>query len=157
MRRWPRPDSGAPNRRVKTFDDAHFGPLRESGIKHINSCTLSNLDPLYLVERDLIAGAVVELGGARAFVHGHGLGVFERVAGLEIGGEPVARNTWQPSLILKPASAVRLRTMRYASMRFIGLSVSTPVFPTAERNRGSCHPPGSRPRRDTHQLNCSSL
>ena len=32
---------------------------------------------------------------------------------------PVARNTWQPSLFLKPASAARRRIMRYASTRFI--------------------------------------
>src|SRR5690348_15274723 len=47
----------------------------------------SNLDPLDLIERDLVAGAVVELGGARAFVRGHGLGVFESAAGFEIGGD----------------------------------------------------------------------
>ena len=44
-----------------------------------------NRDPLNLIERDLIAGAIVELGGARAFVRGHGLRVLERPAGLEIG------------------------------------------------------------------------
>jgi len=49
---------------------------------------------------------------------------------------PVARNTWQPSLILKPDSAVRRRTIRYASTRFIGLSVRTPVLPAADRKRG---------------------
>jgi hypothetical protein len=45
-----------------------------------------NCDPLDLIERDLIAGAVVELGRARAFVCCHGLGILERAAGLEIGG-----------------------------------------------------------------------
>src|SRR5258708_2441818 len=48
---------------------------------------LLNRDALDLVERDLIAGAVVKLRGARAFVRGHGLSVFERAAGLEIGGD----------------------------------------------------------------------
>jgi hypothetical protein len=41
---------------------------------------------LDLVECDLVAGAAVELGGARAFVRGHRLGVFERAAALEVGG-----------------------------------------------------------------------
>jgi hypothetical protein len=40
-----------------------------------------------LVERDLIAGAVVELGGARALVRGHRLRVFERAAALEVGSD----------------------------------------------------------------------
>src|SRR5271155_4546514 len=49
---------------------------------------LSDCDPLHLVERDLVTRAVVKLGGARAFVCGHGLGVLERAAGFEIGGDP---------------------------------------------------------------------
>jgi hypothetical protein len=42
---------------------------------------------LDLVECDLVAGAAVELGGARAFVRDHRLGVFERAAALEVGGD----------------------------------------------------------------------
>ena len=34
-------------------------------------------NPLHFVERDLIAGAIVELRRAWAFVRRHGLGVFE--------------------------------------------------------------------------------
>ena len=41
-----------------------------------------------LIERNFVAGAVIELGGARAFVRGHGLRVLERPAGLEIRGDP---------------------------------------------------------------------
>src|SRR3984957_12263776 len=37
-----------------------------------------NRDPLYFVGRNLVAGPVVELGGARTFVRRHGLRVFER-------------------------------------------------------------------------------
>ena len=48
-------------------------------------CRSSNRNSFHLVERDLVAGAVVELGGARAFVRGHELGVFERAAGFEVG------------------------------------------------------------------------
>jgi len=44
-------------------------------------------NPFYLVESDLVAGAVVKLCSARAFMRGHRLGVFERAAGLEISGD----------------------------------------------------------------------
>jgi hypothetical protein len=40
----------------------------------------SNLDALDLVERDRVAGAVIELRRARTFVRRHGLGVFEGAA-----------------------------------------------------------------------------
>jgi hypothetical protein len=46
-----------------------------------------NRNPLDLVERDFVTGPIVELGGARAFVRGHGLGVFERAASLEVGSD----------------------------------------------------------------------
>ena len=45
------------------------------------------LPPLDLVEGDLIAGAVVELRGARAFVRGHAVRVFECAAGVHRGGD----------------------------------------------------------------------
>jgi hypothetical protein len=48
----------------------------------------SNRNPFDLIERDLITGTVVQLGGARAFVRGHELGVFECAAGFEIGADP---------------------------------------------------------------------
>src|SRR6516162_1642314 len=47
----------------------------------------SDIDPFDLIERDLVASPVVELGRARAFVRGHSQGVFERAAGLEVGGD----------------------------------------------------------------------
>jgi hypothetical protein len=47
----------------------------------------SNSDSYHLIEGNLITGAIVKLGGARAFIRRHGLGVFERTAGLEIGGD----------------------------------------------------------------------
>ena len=46
-----------------------------------------NPDPLDLVERDLVTGAVIKLGGAWAFMRGHELRVFERTAGVHIGGD----------------------------------------------------------------------
>jgi hypothetical protein len=47
----------------------------------------SNRDPLHLVERDLIAGTVIEFGGARTFMRGHGLGVLKSTASFQIGGD----------------------------------------------------------------------
>jgi len=44
--------------------------------------------PLDLVERDRIASVVVGLGGARAFVRGHALRVFQRAASVYRGGDP---------------------------------------------------------------------
>src|SRR5690349_16146847 len=45
----------------------------------------SNRNPLDLIERDLVAGPVVELRRARTLMRSHRLRVFERAAGLEIG------------------------------------------------------------------------
>ena len=45
-------------------------------------------NPLDLIARDLVAGAIVKLRRSRAFVRRHYLGVFERAAGFEIGGDP---------------------------------------------------------------------
>jgi hypothetical protein len=44
-----------------------------------------NSDLLDLIERNLVIGTIVELGGAGTLVGGHGLGVFERAAVVEIG------------------------------------------------------------------------
>ena len=49
--------------------------------------TRLNCDPLDLVERDLVAGAVVELGGLGAGVVGDFLGLLERAAVLAVGGD----------------------------------------------------------------------
>ena len=46
----------------------------------------ANRDPLDLIERDLVAVPVVELGGPRPFVGGDGLGVLHSAAVLEVGG-----------------------------------------------------------------------
>ena len=47
-----------------------------------------NRNPVDLVERDLVARAVIELGGARAFVRRHGLSVLQRASRLQIGRYP---------------------------------------------------------------------
>jgi hypothetical protein len=90
--------------------DPHVIPMRR-GYRQIRS----NRDPLDLVERDLIPGAVVKLGGARALMRRHGLCVFERAAGLEIGDgsriavcangrvliNPGGKSSWKRSRIRK--------------------------------------------------------
>ena len=96
----------------------------------------SNSDSFHLIEGDLVTGAIVKLGGPGAFMGSHRLRVFERATGLEIGGDPSRGNTWQPSLPFSPASAVRRRTIWYASTRCIASSVKRPVLPAAERKRG---------------------
>ena len=47
----------------------------------------SDCNPLHLIERDLVAGTVIELGRAWPLVRGHRLGVLQRAAGFEIGGD----------------------------------------------------------------------
>lgn len=47
-----------------------------------------NHDPLDLVERDRVPGAVVELGGLRAFVRRHRLRVLQRAARVQVDGDP---------------------------------------------------------------------
>jgi hypothetical protein len=70
---------------------------------------LLDRDALDFIERDFIAHAIIELGGARAFVRGHGLGVLERTADFETGGDAGRPEHMAASLILYPASAVRRR------------------------------------------------
>src|SRR5215213_7527318 len=64
--------------------------------------TESDCDALDLIERNLIARAVVELGRARAFMRGHGLRIFERAAGLEIDGDAGCAEHVVAKLLLEP-------------------------------------------------------
>jgi hypothetical protein len=70
-----------------------------------------NRYPLNLIERDPVAGAVVKLSGARAFVRCHGLRVFERAAGIEVGSDAGGAKYVAAQFPLRPASAVRRRTI----------------------------------------------
>jgi len=69
---------------IDLIDDVNGGLL----VDGISLSEVSYIDPLNLIERDLVTGAVVQLGCARAFVRGHSLGIFERAAGLEVGSNP---------------------------------------------------------------------
>jgi len=100
----------------------------------------SDCDLLDFVERDLVAGAVIELGRARTFVRRHDLRVLQSAAGFEIGGDARGAKVWQPILARVPSSAARRWTMRQASTRFMAVAVSVPVRPTAERKRGLLPP-----------------
>ena len=69
--------------------DRRLGVQPAVGMKTENFWTRSlNSNLLDFIERDLVVGAVVELGGTQALVGGHGLSVFERAAIVEIGGDP---------------------------------------------------------------------
>src|SRR4051794_14446580 len=63
---------------------------------------LSNHNPLHFIERNLITSAVVKLGRARAFMRGHGLGIFERSTSLEIRGDPGSAENMAAELLLEP-------------------------------------------------------
>jgi hypothetical protein len=54
-----------------------------------------NHDPFHFTQGDLIAGAVVELGGLGAFVGGDLLGLLGGAAVFEVVVMPVARKLWQ--------------------------------------------------------------
>jgi hypothetical protein len=64
----------------------------------------SNRNSLDLIERDFIAGAIIQLRRARAFVRRHELRVppASRYAVI-----PVARKVWQPILTFKPRLVAR--------------------------------------------------
>ena len=96
--------------------------------------TVLNRDPLHFVQRDVIAGTVVELGCARGFVSGDGLGVLDGAAVFQVGGDAggpegvTARGR-------RPASSERRLIMRNTSILVMGLSVRRRCLSTL-RNRG---------------------
>ena len=71
-----------------------------------------NRDPLDLIERDLIAGAIIELRGARAFMRRHRLCILQSPPASKYVVMPVALNV-QP-IRTRPRSAARRWTMRQA-------------------------------------------
>ena len=54
---------------------------------HCYSEQFSDCNPLDLIECNCVASAVVKLGGARRFVVGDGLGVLDRAAVFQVGGD----------------------------------------------------------------------
>src|ERR1700746_63461 len=88
-----------------------------------------NIDPLDLVERNRVVSAVVKLGGARAFMRGHGLGVLQSAAGLEVGRKPWRGEPGQPDFPLKAASGGPPANNPFPFMACIGPSVNIPVLP----------------------------
>jgi hypothetical protein len=68
--------------------DAHGkGIVTERGTFGAEMRLHLNRNPFDLVQRDLIASAVVKLGRAGAFMRRHGLSVLQRAAGFKIGGD----------------------------------------------------------------------
>jgi hypothetical protein len=103
--------------RPRAADDFPTIRARKEELRRERALAAYIWDLLDLVERDLVAGAVVELGRARALVRGHRLGVFERAAALEVGGDAGCPEYVAAEPFLNPALAVRRRIMRYASTR----------------------------------------
>jgi len=91
---------------------------------------------LDLVERNLIAGPIVEFRRTRPFVRRHCLAAFEGTGVVEIGCDPRCAERVTADFGSRPASLTRRRIMRQASTRCIAELVSSPVRPRAERNRG---------------------
>ena len=100
----------------------------------------SDCNPLHLIERDLVAGTVIELGRAWPLVRGHRLGVLQRAAGFEIGGDARGAEDIAADPGARAEPAARRWIMRQASTRFIAVAVSVPVRPAAERKRGLLPP-----------------
>jgi hypothetical protein len=66
----------------------HMLPGRTRTVDQPGTGPRSNRNPLDLIKRNLIAGPIIELRCARAFMRRHGLRVFQRAAGFEIGRDP---------------------------------------------------------------------
>jgi hypothetical protein len=105
LRRSPLPPSSCPSLVIGE-------PLASRPLRNRGRITRLDRDPLDLIERDGVAGAVIELGRPRALVRRHGLCILERAAGLEIGGDAGRPEHMAPELDPEPASAVRRRIMR---------------------------------------------
>jgi hypothetical protein len=90
--------------------------------------SVSDRNPLDFIERDLVAGPVLEFCGTRAFVRGHGLSGFQRAAGFQIGRNSGGAEGMAADPARVPRSVARRWIMRQASTRFMGLSVSVPVL-----------------------------
>ncbi len=73
-------------------------------------------------ERDLVARTIIELRRSGAFVRGHGLGIFQRAAGLGRRTNGAARNSEDLNLVSSDAVAVA-----YAAHWLNRLAVSRPV------------------------------
>jgi hypothetical protein len=59
----------------------------EAAATNLITAYLNNDDSLDLVQRDFVAGAVVELGRARRLVSGYRLGVLDRAAIIQVRGD----------------------------------------------------------------------
>jgi hypothetical protein len=62
------------------------GALTAAAMNRVDAWRMG--DAFDLIESDFVACTVVKLGGARAFVRRHRLGVLKRAAGLKIGCDP---------------------------------------------------------------------
>jgi hypothetical protein len=85
------------------------------------SPTLLDHNPLDLVERDLIAGVILELRRARTFVRRHRLSILQSAAVFKAGGDSCRPKRVTTNLASSPASRARRRIIdrrRRDSLRF---------------------------------------
>src|ERR1700731_67638 len=73
---------------VSSYPKSHRHPWTDCGARRRVNHFFLDHDALDLIEADLIAPAIVELGRARRGVVGHRCGLLKRAAVLEIGRDP---------------------------------------------------------------------
>jgi hypothetical protein len=79
------------------------------------------------MRNESVVRAIVELGGAWAFVRRHGLRVLQSAASLQIGGDAHGAEGMAADPNTRASSAARRWIMRQASTRFMAVAVSVPV------------------------------
>ena len=62
-------------------------PWPDANAYSVITCSASHPDPLHLIEAYVVAPSIVELGGARACMIGHGGGVLECITILQVSGD----------------------------------------------------------------------
>jgi hypothetical protein len=103
-----------------------------------------------LIQAHLVASAVIELGRPGTFVGGALLGVLDRAAVLQVGGDPRRPKCRIAQLGVHPASRARRLMIPSASRSLRPLAVSLRLWPRVVRNRGDFSWHGCPPHRDTH-------
>jgi hypothetical protein len=106
--------------------DLRLRPARSDTSQAI-SPSGSDRDPLNFVERNLIAGSIIELSDARTFMDRHGLGVLQRAAGFKIGGD--ARSA--EGMAADPDARAELYLDAYIEAAGIRDGGKTPLFRSA--------------------------
>jgi hypothetical protein len=121
------------------------------------SASRLNRNPLDLIKCNLVAGPVIELGGARTFVGSHGLRVFEGAAGFELGRDAGCSKRVIADLDLHAELAGGAPDHAPGIDACMASPVSSPVRPRAERKRGPLSSPAIPAARTYSSRKASSL